>query len=127
MIIHTTRFATSRGDHDDQGLTFVYCTDTSGYCLSLSRFLDDELVEVMVLDQINHKTREVAVVLAREELKVSLSRAAAARLDGITEYTVPLALAEDQLRDLDATLSVIFEGGSRGRYESRPFSGSERA
>jgi hypothetical protein len=50
MVIHTKGFATSTGDHDDEGLAYVYCTDASGYCLSLSRFLDDELVEVMVLD-----------------------------------------------------------------------------
>jgi hypothetical protein len=118
MVIHTTGFATSTGDDDDEGLAYVYCTDMSGYCLSLSRFLDDELVEVMVLDQVNHKTREVVVELSRKELRVTMSPDAAAQLDGITEYTVPLAATEDELRELDAALSAIFEGGSRGRYES---------
>lgn len=117
MVIYTKGFATSTGD--DEGLAYVYCTDLSGYCLSLSRFLDDDLVEVMVLDQINHKTREVAVELAHDKLRVTVSPVAAAQLDGITEYTVPLALPTDELRELDAALSAIFEGGHRGRYESR--------
>ena len=100
--------------------------DTGGYCLSLSRFLNDELVEVMVRDQLNHKTPEIAVELSRDELRVTLSPAAAAQLDGVTEYTVPLALSEDELRELDAALSAIFEGVSRGRYESRLYDRSGR-
>jgi hypothetical protein len=85
----------------------------------VSRFLDGELVEVMVVDQVNHKTREVAVELSRDLLRLRLSAGAAAHLDGITEYTVPLAATDDELRELDAALSVIFAGGTRGEYVSR--------
>jgi hypothetical protein len=116
MIIRTKGFVTSTGD--DEGLACAYCTDESGYCLSVCRNIDDELVEVMVIDQVNHKTREVAVELSRDQLCLRLSAAAAAHLDGITEYTVPLAATEDELRVLDAALSVIFAGGKRGAYTS---------
>lgn len=117
MVIRTKGFATSTGDHED--LAFAYCTDESGYCLSVCRSLDDELVEVMVVDQINHKTREVAVDLSRDCLKLRLSPAAAAKLDGITEYSVPLMCSDEELRELDAALSVIFAGGNRGEYIKR--------
>ena len=117
MIVHTKSFATSTGD--DEELAYVYCVDKSGYCLSLARFLHDELVEVMVVDQRNHKTRDVTVKLSRRQLRVNLSAAAAAALDGITEYMVPLEVTENEFRDLDAALSVIFEGGSRGCYNRR--------
>lgn len=116
MLIRTEGFETSRGGQENQELAFIYCTDESGYCLSLARFPNDELVEVMVVDQVNHNTREVAVELFRNELRVSLSPTAAVHLDGITEYTVPLAATDDELRELDAALSVIFEGGNRGSY-----------
>ena len=119
MVICAKGFTTSTGDPDYDGLAYLYCTDKSGYCLSLARFPDDDLVEMMVLDQINHKTRDVVVELSRDELRVTVSPAVAARLDGITEYTVPLAATDDELREIDEALSVIFEGGSRGRYESR--------
>jgi hypothetical protein len=119
MVIRTKGFATSTGDPDYDGLAYIYCMDESGYSLSLCRIPDGELVEVMVLDQINHKTREVAVELSRDELRVTVSPAAAAHLDGVTEYSVPLAVTEVELRDLDAALSAIFEGGCRGRYDSR--------
>lgn len=112
MVIHTKGFATSTGDDED--LAYVYCVDTKGYCLSLARLLHDDLVEVMVV--VNHKTRELAVELSREQLRVTLSAAAAAALDGISEYVVPLDATDEELRNLDAALAVIFEGGKRGRY-----------
>jgi hypothetical protein len=78
-----------------------------------------ELAEVMVRDQINHKTREIAVELSRGALRVFLSGAGAAHLDGVTEYTVPLAATEVELHDPGTALSAIFDGGQRGRYASR--------
>jgi hypothetical protein len=119
MVIRMKGFATSPGDPYYDGLAYVYCTDESGYCLSLCRMPDCELVEVMVRDQINHKTREVAVELRRHELRITLSPGAAAHLERFTEYTVSLAVIEVELHDLGAALSVIFEGGRRGRYDSR--------
>ena len=119
MVIRTKGFETSTGGREDQQLAFIYCTDESGYCLSVAWFPGDELAEVMVIDQVNYKTREVTVELSRDQLRINLSPYAAAHLDGVTEYTVPLAAGDDQLRDLDAALSVIFEGGIRGRYERR--------
>lgn len=119
MVIQTKSIETSTGGHEDQELAYVYCTDESGYCLSVAWFPGDELAEVMVIDQVNHKTREVAVELSRDQLRVSLSPAAAVHLDGITEYTVPLTATDDELQEMDAALSVIFEGGRRGRYDRR--------
>ena len=72
----------------------------------------------MVRDQINHKTREVAVELLCDALRVPMSPAAAADLNGVTGYIAPLAATKVQLHDL-AALSVIFEGGQRDRYDSR--------
>lgn len=119
MIIQTKGFAVAVHDPDYGGLTYIYCVDDSGYCLSLARFPEDELVEVMVLDQMNHKTREVAAELSRDELRVRLSVSAAAVLDRIMEYVVPLAATEEELRELDAALTVIFADGNRGRYDRR--------
>jgi hypothetical protein len=115
MVIRTRGFATSTGGGNDE-FAYAYCTDENGYCLSVGRFPGDELVEVMVVDQVNHKTRAVLVELSRGELRLELSAAAAAHLDGITKYTVPLDATDEEFRQLDAALSAIFEGGSRGQY-----------
>jgi hypothetical protein len=85
----------------------------------VSRCPDEELVEVMVIDQVNHRTREIKVELSREQLRLRLSHAAAAELGGVAEYIVPLAATEDELQDLDAALWVNFAGGARGEYVSR--------
>jgi hypothetical protein len=119
MILRTKGFAASTGGGKDDELACAYCTDECGYCLSLARLPGDESVEVMVVDQVNHRTREVSVEFSRNELRLRLSPAAAANLDGITEYIVPLAATEDELQELDAALSVIFEGGNRGEYIRR--------
>jgi hypothetical protein len=116
MVIRTKGFATSTGGREDGELACAYCTDESGYCLSVARFPDDELVEVMVIDQVTHKTREVSVELSSNELRLRLSSAAAAKLDGITEYIVPLTATEKELQELDAALRIIFAGGNRGEY-----------
>ena len=94
--------------------------DHSGYCLSVSRFPDgDDLVEVMVYDQIAHKTGDVEVELRREQFRLTLSEAAAAELDGTTEYVVPLSATPEQVAQLDRALQVIFDGKHGGRYVRR--------
>ena len=77
MLITTKGIAASEGDEED--LAFVYCVDETGYCLSLSRLPDDPLVEVMVIDQVNHKTSEVAAELSPDKLVVRLSDGAGSR------------------------------------------------
>jgi hypothetical protein len=117
MIIHAKGFATSVGGSGrDDDPAYICCTDESGYCLSLARFPGDELVEVMVVDQRNHRTREVAVELTRNQLRIALAPAAAAKLDGITADIVPLTATDQDLLKLDAALSFLFEGGNRERY-----------
>ena len=121
MVIHTKGFATSTGGQEEgKNLAYAYCVDESGYCLSVCRLTGEDLGEVMVMDQVNHRTREVAVELSREELRLRPSPAAAARLDGVTEYVVPLAATDDEWRPLDAALAVIFVVAGGGEYLRRP-------
>jgi hypothetical protein len=55
-------FEASTGAEPDEDLAHVLFEDEDGYCLSVSRFPDeDDLVEVMVYDQIAHKTGDVEV------------------------------------------------------------------
>jgi hypothetical protein len=72
----------------------------------------------MDVDQIVPRTREVAVELAREYFRVGLSPAAAALLEGVEEYAVPRAASGEELRELDASLAAILEGGLRGHSVS---------
>lgn len=115
MVIHTTGVASSVADDDYDGMAYIYCVDGSGYCLSLSRRPDAALVEVMVVDQVVHRTAGVAAELHADRLVVGLSPSAAASLDHIVAYVVPLSMDAEELRELDAALTAIFTVA--GRYD----------
>ena len=113
-------FQTATGGEDDEDLAQALCEDEDGYCLSVSRFGDeDDLVEVMVQDQIACKTGDVEVELRPDQFRLTLSEAAAAELDGVTEYVVPLSATAEELARLDEALQVIFDGKHGGRYVRR--------
>jgi hypothetical protein len=115
MVIHTRGVASSVADDDYEGMAYIYCVDASGYCLSLSRQPDAALIEVMVVDQVVHRTAEVAAELHPDMLVIGLSPSAAASLDGIVAYVVPLSVDAEELRALDAALATIF--AVVGRYD----------
>lgn len=117
MVIHTTGVASSVADDDYGGMAYIYCRDRSGYCLSLSRYPDANVVEVMVVDQRVHRTSEVTAALYTDKLVVGLAPSVAAYLDGVAEYVVPLSVNLDELLELDAALAAIF--ASAGRYDRR--------
>jgi hypothetical protein len=72
IIIRTKGFATSTGGHEDQELAYAYCTDESGYCLSLAWFPGDELAEVMVIDQAyGQNTRTKAIRMPHVYFRVA--------------------------------------------------------
>ena len=114
-------FAMATGSEPDEDLAHVFCQDgETGYCLSVSRFPDeDDLVEVMVYDQIIQKTADVTVELRPDQFRLTLSEQAAAQLDGTTEYVVPLS-ADADLQRLNEALSVIFDGKHGGTYLRKP-------
>jgi hypothetical protein len=120
MVIHTSGFGISMGNLADRDLAYVCCADAeSNYCLSISRFLHCEAIEIMVKDQINYETPEIEVELSSTQLLVILPRTAAAKLDGITQYIVPLLKHQKVLIEINAALTTIFASGDYGKYISR--------
>jgi hypothetical protein len=120
MVINTNGFGISVGNLADRDLAYVCCADAeSNYCLSISRFLHCEAIEIMVKDQINYETPEIAVELSFTQLLVSLSGTAAAKLDGIEQYIVPLLEHQEVLIEIDAALTTIFVAGDYGKYISK--------
>src|SRR5262245_56346566 len=112
-----SEFSCATGSEPDEDLAYVLFQDLkTGYCLSVSRFPhEDDLVEVMVYDQIVHKTDQVAVVMRPRELRLTLSEAAATQLDGTIEYVVQLSVDAD-FQQIDNALRVIFDGKHGGTY-----------
>jgi hypothetical protein len=110
MNLNATVWASPFDKHYQMAL--VYCFDKEkNYCFSLSRFPEEDEIEVMVLDQINHKVRDLSVELRGSTMSVTLDESLAARLDDHLMYTINIASAEGADRGLLCTaLSKIFEG-----------------
>lgn len=100
-------------------MAFVYCMDAQrNYCFSLSRFPDEERIEVMVRDQLVCKVDDVSVTLEGQTMTVALDSAVAARLDGESGYVIELNAAEEDLPGIRAALRKIFEGKSGLRVQA---------
>ncbi len=107
--IHTGDVALCQRD-EDTNLASVYAVDIDGYCVSLGRFPDDTKIEVMVSDQIVHRTSKVSAHLYTDKLVVHLSEQDAKELDGFTEYVILLEVTRERLLELDTALAIIFAG-----------------
>lgn len=107
MHINATVSASAFDEHYEMAL--VYCFDKEKkYCFSLSRFPDENGIEVMVSDQINCKVDDLSGRLRSSTLTILLDKAVAENLDGHTNYTINLIDADDV--SLHAALRKIFEG-----------------
>lgn len=110
MYLNATVSASSFDEH--YGMALVYCFDKGkNYCFSLSRFPDEDEIDVMVLDQINHKVDDLSVRLEEKILTVNLDGGVATQLDGHTTYTIALLDIDGVgLLSLHDALRKIFEG-----------------
>lgn len=117
MNLNATFSATPFDDHYQMAL--LYCFDQDqNYCFSLSRFPDEDEIEVMVLDQVNRKVNDLSVVLKGSTLDISLDDNLAAQLDGHSSYTIRLDGIEDHtMETLRDALRKIFEGKHGLRIE----------
>jgi hypothetical protein len=101
-----TAFTHDEGIEDFSG---IFCGLEQDYVVSLSRFPDDPLIEVMVIDQIVHRTKDVSAELYQDKLIIHVSEEAARQLDNITEYVLLLEVAQSRLLEIHRVLTVIFD------------------
>lgn len=95
---------------EDYEMALVYCFDkTKDYCFSLTRLPDSEEIEVMVLDQINHRVNDLSVVLNQSSIEVTLSKEASSNLDGHASYTIAFEPLKTDINELRRALEKIFE------------------
>lgn len=97
---------------EDYQMAFVYCIDKAkNYCFSISRFPDESMIELMVLDQLSYKVADLSVQLKGNTLEIALDQDVAAKLDDHVLYTIEvLNLGEQPQQSLHAALRKIFEG-----------------
>lgn len=92
-------------------MALVYCMDrAANYCFSLTRFPDQDEIEVMVLDQVLTKVTDLELTLDGDVLTANLDPVTAGLLDGIQKYVINLEVSDDERRQLLEALKKIFEG-----------------
>ncbi|WP_298209766.1 hypothetical protein [Acidovorax sp.] len=97
-------------DDDYEGMAHICCTGENGYWFSLSRHIGDNSVEVMVLDQINHKMSDIQVTLSETCLIVDVGNDGARHLDGNSNYQIAFTASPEELNLIDQTLKVLLNG-----------------
>jgi hypothetical protein len=117
MDLNATFSASQFDDHYQMAL--IYCFDQDqNYCFSLSRFPDEDEIEVMVLDQVNRKVSDLSVILEGSILNILLDDKLAAQLDGHRSYTICLTGTDgSKMENLRNALRKIFEGKQGLRIE----------
>jgi hypothetical protein len=101
----------SPSDERYDGLASVYCHDPKrNYCFSLSRHPDSSEIEVMVVDQVFQRVRELEVVLSPKGFRARLSAEVAAKLDGEAEYKVEFLGKNLQPFSIEEAMQAVFRG-----------------
>jgi len=92
-------------------MALVYCVDrTANQVFSLTRFPDQDEIELMVLDQLVTRVRDLEVTLDGQVLRADLPPEVARDLDGTRQYVVTLMATEVELQQVKDALAKIFEG-----------------
>ena len=117
MKLNATISASEFDEHYEMAL--VYCFDKAkNYCFSLTRFPDSEEIEIMVLDQVNHRVDDLSVVLKSNSIEVSLIEETSKNLDGNASYSIAFDPSDMDINELGKALEKIFEGKNGFTNES---------
>jgi hypothetical protein len=104
-------------DEEIEDFSGIFCGLEEDYVVSLARFPDDDVIEVMVVDQRNHKTKDVRAELNKDKLVIRIPKEVARHLDNITEYVLLLEVTQERLLEIHCVLQVIFD--KVGHYETQ--------
>lgn len=108
--IYGVVFASPQDDEYD-GMAHLWVRDAeTAYWLSLTRAVDSNDIEIMVLDQLNYVGADPGVILSSTEIVIKVSAVAARALDGYLEYAVVFHPESQDLSSIRETLEVIFRG-----------------
>lgn len=110
MQLHATVNASANSDVYD-GMAYIYCHDPAqNYCFSLTRTVDSDDIEVMVVDQVVHRVDRLDVALHASGFKATFSTEVASLLDGHLEYVIEFLPGDWSRQTIEQALTAIFRG-----------------
>ena len=110
MQIKTASLIVNPCDDEYDDMALLCCHAENGELFSLTRFPDEQEVEITVRDDKTHSVTQLKVTLSAERLLVELDPADGMALDGHSLYEITHGMAADELKDVEETLVIILEG-----------------
>lgn len=110
MQIKTASFIVNPCDDEYDDMALLCCHGETGDLFSLTRFPDEQEVEITVRDDKVQTVSQLKVTLSAERLLVELDPADGKALDGHSLYEISHGMAADELKEVEETLVIILEG-----------------
>ncbi len=110
MQIKTASFIVNPCDDEYDDMALLCCHGETGDLFSLTRFPDEQEVEITVRDDKVLAVSHIKVTFSAERLLVELDPADGKALDGHHLYEISHGMAADELREVEETLVIILEG-----------------
>lgn len=109
MLITTASLIVNPCDDEYDDMALLCCHGETGDLFSLTRFPDENQVEITVWDDKTLTLQSLKVTFSAERLLIELDPADASQLDGHSEYEIRHNMPASELRDVEETLQIILE------------------
>lgn len=110
MQIKTASFIVNPCDDEYDDMALLCCHGETGDLFSLTRFPDEQEIEITVRDDKVHTVSQLKVTFSAERLLIELDPADGKQLDGHAEYEILHGMPADELKDVEETLVIILDG-----------------
>ena len=110
MQIKTASFIVNPCDDEYDDMALLCCHGETGDLFSLTRFPDEQEIEITVRDNKVHTVSQLKVTFSAKRLLIELDPADGKQLDGHSQYEILHGMAPDELKDVEGTLVIILEG-----------------
>ncbi|POD81409.1 hypothetical protein BKM17_01960 [Pseudomonas syringae group genomosp. 3] len=107
MQIKTAALIVNACDDEYDNMALLCCHGEGGDLFSLTRFPDENEVEITVGDDTSHTVSSLKVTLDAQRLLVQIDPADAAQLKGHEQFEIIHSTDADELAEVNRTLHII--------------------
>ncbi|CAM3499006.1 hypothetical protein BZK31_23150 [Pseudomonas floridensis] len=109
MQIKTASLIVNPCDDEYDNMALLCCHSEHGELFSLSRFPDEDEVEITVHDDKTHTVSTLTVTLSAERLLLEIDPADGKQLDGHQRYEILHSTSAGELPEVEETLQIILK------------------
>ncbi|MEE3938642.1 hypothetical protein V2I68_24070 [Pseudomonas viridiflava] len=109
MLIKTASLIVNPCDDEYDNMALLCCHSENGELFSLSRFPDENEVEITVRDDRTHKVSTLKVTFSAERLLLEIDPADGKQLDGHDRYEILHSTSAGELHEVEETLQIILK------------------